>query len=101
MVWQAGKVDFIEFFQFSSLSLVNWLIPGTTMSIFVKQSMAEGKTNEGGAYGGVFVLGITKTFRTASGRYMITGIGGTGVLFPIMNTSIGRYYTTFPEHREY
>ena len=37
MVWQKGKVDFIEFFAIFFPSLVNWIIPAAIMSMAVSK----------------------------------------------------------------
>ncbi len=37
MVWQKGKVDFIEFFAIFVPSLVNWLVPAFIMSFAIKK----------------------------------------------------------------
>ncbi|AMV70782.1 sodium:proton antiporter NhaD [Desulfuromonas carbonis] len=41
MVWQKGKVDFIEFFAIFFPSLVNWLIPAAIMSFAVPKEKPE------------------------------------------------------------
>lgn len=41
MVWQKGKVDFIEFFAIFFPSLINWLIPAAIMSLAVKKDRPE------------------------------------------------------------
>ena len=41
MVWQKGKVDFIEFFAIFVPSLVNWLIPAIIMSLTVAKDRPE------------------------------------------------------------
>ena len=38
MVWQAGKVEFFEFFSIFVPSLVNWLVPAAIMSFAIKSS---------------------------------------------------------------
>lgn len=37
MVWQKGKVDFIEFFAIFVPSLLNWIIPAAIMSLAIKK----------------------------------------------------------------
>jgi Na+/H+ antiporter NhaD/arsenite permease-like protein len=39
MVWQKGKVDFIEFFDIFAPSLVNWLVPAIVMSFKVPKTI--------------------------------------------------------------
>lgn len=41
MVWQKGKVDFIEFFAIFLPSLINWLIPAAIMSMAVSKERPE------------------------------------------------------------
>ena len=41
MVWQKGKVDFIEFFVLFVPSLVNWLVPAIIMSLTVAKERPE------------------------------------------------------------
>ncbi|MBD1545209.1 sodium:proton antiporter NhaD [Roseibium aggregatum] len=41
MVWQAGKVEFFEFFSIFVPSLVNWLVPAVIMSFAIKSSDVE------------------------------------------------------------
>ncbi len=41
MVWQKGKVDFIEFFAIFLPSLVNWIIPAAIMSMAVSKERPE------------------------------------------------------------
>ena len=41
MVWQKGKVDFIEFFSIFLPALVNWLIPAIIMSLAIKKEQPE------------------------------------------------------------
>ncbi|MGE4542524.1 MAG: sodium:proton antiporter NhaD [Pedobacter sp.] len=41
MVWQKGKVDFIEFFSIFLPALVNWLIPAIIMSLTIKKEQPE------------------------------------------------------------
>ncbi len=41
MVWQAEKVEFLEFFSIFLPSLVNWLVPALIMSFAIKSSDAE------------------------------------------------------------
>ena len=42
MMWQAGKVHFIEFMALFIPSLVNWLIPAIIMSFFIENKKPEG-----------------------------------------------------------
>ncbi len=41
MVWQRGKVDFIEFFAIFIPSAVNWLVPALIMSMYVGKEIPE------------------------------------------------------------
>jgi NhaD family Na+/H+ antiporter len=41
MVWQKGKVDFIEFFSIFFPALVNWLIPAIIMSLAIEKEKPE------------------------------------------------------------
>ena len=41
MVWQKGKVDFVEFFSIFLPALVNWLIPAIIMSLAIKKEQPE------------------------------------------------------------
>ena len=41
MVWQKGKVEFIEFFAIFFPSLINWLVPAVIMSFAVKKERPE------------------------------------------------------------
>ncbi len=41
MVWQKGKVDFIEFFAIFLPSLINWIIPAAIMSMAVSKDRPE------------------------------------------------------------
>ena len=41
MVWQAGKIEFFEFYSIFLPSLVNWLVPAVIMSFAIKASTAE------------------------------------------------------------
>jgi NhaD family Na+/H+ antiporter len=53
MVWQKGKVEFIEFFAIFFPSLINWIIPAAIMSMTVSkerpEAMAEGVAMKLGA----------------------------------------------------
>lgn len=40
MVWQAGKLDFVNFFHLFIPSIVNFLVPATIMSFFIKNQTA-------------------------------------------------------------
>ncbi|MCA9356723.1 sodium:proton antiporter NhaD [Candidatus Kaiserbacteria bacterium] len=105
MVWQAGKVDFIEFYSIFIPSLVNWLIPALMMSFFVKQSMAEGKNElvrlKRGALVVVFLFGITIALAVSAHVFlelppvigMITGIGLLGLY--------GYFFLTRHEHKHW
>jgi NhaD family Na+/H+ antiporter len=44
MVWQKGKVDFIEFFAIFLPSLINWIIPAAIMSMTVSKERPEAMT---------------------------------------------------------
>lgn len=67
MVWQAGKVEFFEFFALVLPSLANFLIPAIVMSLFVKKDLPEAVSEDThlkrGAKGTIF-LGIA-TIATA------------------------------------
>ncbi|SHJ19293.1 sodium/proton antiporter, NhaD family [Malonomonas rubra DSM 5091] len=41
MVWQKGKVEFVEFFAIFIPSLINWLIPAAIMSLAIKKERPE------------------------------------------------------------
>lgn len=43
MVWQAGKVEFLDFFQLFLPSLVNFLVPALIMSFFLPKDRPEGE----------------------------------------------------------
>lgn len=42
MVWQKGKVSFMEFYALFIPALVNWLIPATIMSFFISRELPSG-----------------------------------------------------------
>jgi Na+/H+ antiporter NhaD/arsenite permease-like protein len=42
MVWQAGKLDFFEFFHLFVPSVVNWLVPAGIMSLTIPKMLPEG-----------------------------------------------------------
>lgn len=46
MVWQAGKVEFLEFFKLFLPSAVNFLIPAIIMSFFLPKGQPEGELEE-------------------------------------------------------
>ena len=46
MVWQAGKIEFLEFFNLFLPSLVNFLIPATIMTFFLPKGQPEGELEE-------------------------------------------------------
>ncbi len=48
MVWQKGKVEFIEFFAIFIPSLINWLIPAVCMSFAVSKEKPEALQSDGG-----------------------------------------------------
>ncbi len=63
MVWQAGKLQFWEFFVLFMPSFVNWLVPATLMHFGIPQTAPE-KTEErvrlkAGAYGVVLLFALT------------------------------------------
>jgi NhaD family Na+/H+ antiporter len=41
MVWQKGKVEFLEFFDLFVPALVNWLVPAILMSFFISRDQPE------------------------------------------------------------
>ena len=46
MVWQKGKIEFIEFFAIFFPSLVNWLVPAIIMSLTVAKERPEAASEE-------------------------------------------------------
>ncbi len=87
MVWQAGKVQFIEFFALIIPSVVNWLVPALLMSFAIKNEKPEGFVGDATvAPGGFTVIGlfIFSIFMAVSAHNMfhlppvlgmITGLG--------------------------
>ena len=63
MVWQAGKVDFIEFFHLFIPSLVNFVIPAFIMSLFLSKKRPPPKIEKveikRGAYRIIFLFLLT------------------------------------------
>lgn len=46
MVWQAGKVEFIEFFSLFIPSVVNYVVPAFVMSLYIKNQRPEAQVEE-------------------------------------------------------
>ncbi len=59
MVWQKGKVDFIEFFSIFVPSAVNWLVPAVVMSLAVgKEPPKQVKEKVRVKFGGFVIIGL-------------------------------------------
>ena len=59
MVWQAGRVEFFEFFAIIVPSLVNWLVPAVLMHFAVPREVpAAGRDDADVKYGGWLVCGL-------------------------------------------
>ncbi len=59
MVWQAGRVEFFEFFAIFLPSLANWLVPATIMHFAVPAGAPEpGRDDARVRYGGWFICGL-------------------------------------------
>ncbi len=56
MMWQAGKVHFIEFIALFIPSLVNWLIPAIIMSFFIENKKPEGLVGDAKIANGGYVI---------------------------------------------
>ena len=59
MVWQAGRVEFFEFFAIFLPSVVNWLVPAAIMHFAIPKTAPE-PTRDGAdvKYGGWFICGL-------------------------------------------
>lgn len=87
MVWQAGKVQFSEFFALIIPSIVNWLVPAMIMNFAIKNAQPEGfvgdtKIAEGGfTVIALFIFSICmavtahNTFHLPPVLGMVTGLG--------------------------
>lgn len=59
MVWQAGKVEFFEFFAIFVPSLANWLVPASIMHFaLTKEVPAPGSDNADVKHGGWLICGL-------------------------------------------
>ena len=74
MVWQAGKVEFFEFFAIFLPSLANWLVPAACMHFAVPQGRPEpGRRDAMVKYGGWFIctlFGATIAGTIAAKHYL-------------------------------
>ncbi|MDG1153836.1 MAG: sodium:proton antiporter NhaD [Alphaproteobacteria bacterium] len=59
MMWQSGKVRFMEFMALFIPSIVNWLIPAIIMSFFINNKKPEGLVGDAKiADGGYIIIGL-------------------------------------------
>jgi Na+/H+ antiporter NhaD/arsenite permease-like protein len=74
MVWQAGKVDFFEFFAIFVPSLANWLVPAAIMHFAVPAGRPESARDQAGVkYGGWFIcvlFAVTISCTIAAKQYL-------------------------------
>ncbi|PLX99272.1 MAG: sodium:proton antiporter, partial [Desulfuromonas sp.] len=105
MVWQKGKVDFIEFFAIFIPSLLNWIIPAAIMSMAVAkerpEAMAEAIHMKMGAKRIIFLFMLTITTAVSFHNFlhlppatgMMLGLGYLGFFSYWLKRAEGRLIT--------
>jgi len=104
MVWQKGKVAFVEFFAIFFPSLINWLIPAFIMSFTVpkeKPSVSDAAVSmKFGAKRIIFLFLLT--IITAVSFHNFLGLPpATGMMLGLGYLSLFSYYLKIIEHRSH
>jgi NhaD family Na+/H+ antiporter len=106
MVWQKGKVQFIEFFAIFLPSVVNWLVPAAIMNFFIRNDPPQAEKGAAGLKPGAkrIALLFLATIATAISFHnflhlppaagMMLGLGYLG----IFSAFLRRQGTLFQEH---
>ncbi len=102
MVWQKGKVEFIEFFAIFLPSLVNWIIPAVIMSLAVSkerpEALAEGVRMKLGAKRIIFLFMLTITTAVSFHNFLHLP-PATGMMLGLGYLGFFSYYLKKKEHR--
>ena len=102
MVWQKGKVQFIEFFAIFLPSLVNWIIPAAIMGITVSkerpEAMEESITMKLGAKRIIALFMLTITTAVCFHNFLHLP-PATGMMLGLGYLGFFSYYLKVKEHR--
>ncbi len=101
MVWQAGKVEFFEFFSIFLPALVNWLIPATLMSLSITGSSEHVVNQEvslkDGALQIIGLFALTILISVAAHQYLHM----PSILGMMLGFGLLKLYGYFLSHREH
>jgi NhaD family Na+/H+ antiporter len=102
MVWQKGKVDFIEFFAIFLPSVLNWIIPAAIMSMTVSkerpEAMAESISMKLGARRIIFLFMLTITTAVCFHNFLHLP-PAAGMMLGLGYLGFFSYYLKRTEHR--
>jgi Na+/H+ antiporter NhaD/arsenite permease-like protein len=101
MVWQAGRVDFFEFFAIFVPALGNWLVPAAAMHFAVpKEAPAPAPQLVRVKYGGWFIIGLfaLTIAITVVGKQLLGMPPVFGMLFGLALLNVQGYFVRRHEH---
>lgn len=104
MVWQAGKVEFFEFFSLFVPSAVNWLVPAICMSFLVGKEKPESQDEEVRMKLGakrIIVLFLATIVTAVSFHNFLHLPPAAGMMFGLSYLGLFGYYLNRKEHRQY
>ncbi|WP_332308523.1 sodium:proton antiporter NhaD [Desulfocicer vacuolatum] len=104
MVWQKGKVTFLEFFAIFIPAVVNWLVPAVIMSFFVDKEVPEALDEEVSMkYGAWSIMGLfLATIVTAVSFHNLLHLPpAAGMMFGLSYLGIFAYHIKRHENRSH
>lgn len=105
MVWQKGKVDFIEFFDLFIPSVINWLVPAVLMSLSIvkekPKTMGEEMIKMKFGARRIIILFILTIITAVSFHQYLHLPPATGMMFGLSYLGLFAYYIKIVEKEKY